>query len=210
MTGTGTPQRTASANTAGAAVHWYPNLRHRNGLRADGEWAILSPSMRFLAVPVILLVSAFSAFAADISGMWQLTIETPNGKAESSIELMQEDGKLTGVIQNEYGIADIEGTIKDNDMSFTRKVMQNGKAVTVATFAGKIAYSGKAESFSHVAFKISGTFKLYDGSQEPGPQKRSRLEAFARRVHARFLIPSCFFFDALQIPSCMFPHSSVN
>ncbi|MGD1071560.1 MAG: hypothetical protein ABSB15_15580 [Bryobacteraceae bacterium] len=121
--------------------------------------------MRFLAVPVILLVSAFSAFAADISGIWRLMIDTPSGKVESSLELMQDDGKLTGTVQNEYGSADIEGTIKDSDVSFTRKVMQNGKPVTVATFAGKIAYSGKAESFSHVAFKISGTFTMYDGSQ---------------------------------------------
>jgi hypothetical protein len=121
--------------------------------------------MRFLTVAAILLFIGFPASAADISGNWQLTIEMPNGKAESSLQLRQDDDKLTGLLQNEYGIVEIEGTIKDDAVSITRKATSDGKTITVATFSGKIAYSGKAESFTHVAFKISGTFRLNDGTQ---------------------------------------------
>jgi hypothetical protein len=84
------------------------------------ENALIFTRHAFPRGPGRLLVSAFSALAADVSGMWQPTIDTRTGKAESSLELMREDGKLNGTIQN-------------------------GKSVTIITLAGKITCSEKKQ-----------------------------------------------------------------
>ena len=108
--------------------------------------------MRLFTVFAAFLLSALSCLAADISGAWALSVDTPNGKIESTVDMKQDGEKLTGTLHNQFGDAPISGTVKDTVIEFTQKLDMNGTAVT-------IGYSGKVDS---AAGTMSGKFKFGD------------------------------------------------
>jgi len=106
--------------------------------------------MRIFAV---LLLASISAFAADVTGTWQLTVDTPNGKFESTVELKQDGDKLTGTLHNQFGDSTITGTVKDNDIALAQKLDMNGQTVS-------ITYTGKVDAGTPA--KMVGKFKFGD------------------------------------------------
>jgi hypothetical protein len=71
----------------------------------------------------LLLFGAFVlvAAAADITGTWKASIETPNGARETTFVFKADGDKLTGTVAGgRGGEAPIEnGKIKGDDVSFT-------------------------------------------------------------------------------------------
>lgn len=68
----------------------------------------------------IVLASAFSALAADVTGNWKATAEGPNGAMERTFALKVDGEKLTGETVSSFaGKSEIrEGTIKGDDINF--------------------------------------------------------------------------------------------
>jgi hypothetical protein len=68
----------------------------------------------------ILVATALSVLAADVSGNWKATAEGPNGAMERTFALKVEGEKLTGeTVSSFVGKSAIrEGTIKGDDIKF--------------------------------------------------------------------------------------------
>jgi hypothetical protein len=109
--------------------------------------------MRFHAALAVLLFSSVSAFAADVTGAWNFSVDTPNGKFESTVELKQEGDKVSGTLHNQFGDSPVTGTVKESDFSLVQKLDMNGQSMT-------ITYEGKVDAGTPA--KITGKFKFGD------------------------------------------------
>jgi len=65
-----------------------------------------------------LFLFAACAFAADVSGRWQVNVETNQGSGAPLVELQQQGEKLTGTFHSQIlGDAKLTGTVKGNASS---------------------------------------------------------------------------------------------
>jgi hypothetical protein len=84
---------------------------------------------------LIFLLAALSvaAFAADVTGNWKASLETPNGTMEFTYVLKADGNTVTGTIQSQMGEMKLdEGKLDGDKISFS---------ITVENF-GKISYAG--------------------------------------------------------------------
>jgi hypothetical protein len=81
--------------------------------------------------------AASSAVAANISGVWNFTVETPAGTGTPTFTLKQEGEKITGTYKGQLGEAPVSGTIKGSDVTLMIKVAPQGEEITV-TYTGKV------------------------------------------------------------------------
>jgi hypothetical protein len=95
---------------------------------------------------VFLLLSSFvlspaadaPAKAADLTGTWDLTIETSQGTGHPVFTLKQEGDKLTGKYTGLFGEADLTGTITADHFTFSFTANIQGNDV-------KLTYTGTTE-----------------------------------------------------------------
>ena len=88
-----------------------------------------------IALPAIAL--ACVALAADISGSWEFTVDTPQGSGTPSFEFKQVGEKLTGTYSGQFGTAKLSGTVKGDQVEFTFEIPD---------MDGKVHYKGTVES----------------------------------------------------------------
>jgi hypothetical protein len=96
----------------------------------------------------LLAALALVASAADVSGTWKGSMETPGGSMESTIVLKAEGAKLTGMIQGGPG-GDMkidEGKVEGDKVSFSI-TMEFGKLTYAGTFTAdelklKVSFGG--------------------------------------------------------------------
>jgi elongation factor P hydroxylase len=96
----------------------------------------------------LMALFAFTASAADISGNWKGTAETPNGTVERTFVFKVDGHKLTGeTVSNMFGKSAIEdGKVDGDDVSFVITINMQGTE-------GKVNYKGKIEADT-IQFKI--------------------------------------------------------
>jgi hypothetical protein len=115
--------------------------------------------VRFIAklgvITTALAVSAAAAFAADITGRWTLTVETPGGTRQSTVEFKQDGKNLTGAIHSQVGDAPLTGSVDGDQVSFSVTRERDGQQF-------KIDYSAKVEDA-----KMTGTVKFGDNDAIP-------------------------------------------
>ena len=111
--------------------------------------------MKFLTVSALLLVSALCALAADVTGAWAISMETPNGKRDSTLTFKQDGEKLTGTMSGQNGDTPLTGTVKGNDVAFSVTREFGGQSM-------KIDYTAKVEGT-----KLNGTLKFGDQGEIP-------------------------------------------
>ncbi len=100
---------------------------------------------------VLMLCMSF-AFAADVTGTWQITVETSQGSGTPTVVLKQQGEQLTGTFTSQiFGEAKIAGTVKGSAIEF-------GFEGDVAGQKIKITYKGTVES----ATAMKGT-AVYEG-----------------------------------------------
>jgi len=103
---------------------------------------------------VTLAVSMLScaAFAADISGAWQFTLETPKSKGSPSFEFKQDGEKLTGTYSGKFGKATLLGTVKGDQVEFV---------FDAPNTTGKFHYTGTIDGPTSMkgAFELEGSEK---------------------------------------------------
>ncbi len=76
-------------------------------------------TLAVLAIAATLFVAA-PAQAADVSGEWSITVNASQGPIPATLKLKVEGEKLTGVIAGgEGGEMPLEGTVKDNEITFS-------------------------------------------------------------------------------------------
>lgn len=97
---------------------------------------------------ILMLALALAASAADVSGTWKGTIETPGGAFENTFVLKAEGAKLTGTLQGGPGgeMKIDEGKVDGDKVSFSI-TMEFGKLTYAGTFTAddlklKVSMSG--------------------------------------------------------------------
>ena len=75
--------------------------------------------------------------AVDVTGVWDMSVETPNGTIDNIATLKQEGEKLTGTLSSQMGEIAMEGTVVGNEIKWVLNIDMGGQQVAIA-FAGKI------------------------------------------------------------------------
>jgi osmotically-inducible protein OsmY len=88
----------------------------------------------------LMALGALTASAADISGNWKGTADTPNGTVERTFVFKVDGHKLTGeTTSNMFGKSTIEdGQVDGDNVTFSITVNVQGNE-------GKVTYKGKVE-----------------------------------------------------------------
>jgi hypothetical protein len=85
-----------------------------------------------------LAVPAVAAAQANITGLWEVTIDSPQGPMSIDAELKQNGEALTGMITSPMGNTEIKGTFKNNELAFSYSVPLQGQNLDIS-MTGKLA-----------------------------------------------------------------------
>jgi hypothetical protein len=115
--------------------------------------------MRWIFALVIMLMLTFIAVAADVTGTWKGTMETPMGAMENTISLKADGGKLSGSVKTDMFEANIEnGKLNGDKVSFVINIE-----------FGTLTYEGSLAG-DELKLNVTGP----DGSQTPLNAKRQK------------------------------------
>jgi hypothetical protein len=73
----------------------------------------------------------------DVSGTWDMSVETPQGTMTLTSTFKQDGEKLTGTQSSQMGEMPLEGTMKGADIAFAIVIDMQGQQMTI-TYAGKV------------------------------------------------------------------------
>jgi hypothetical protein len=114
-------------------------------------------TVRRMLVISLAAVGAFSAvaFAADanVTGTWNMTVESPMGTGNPVFTLTQKGADVTGTYKGQLGEAPVKGTVKGNALELKYNINAQGTelAITYAgtvegdTMKGKVSYGDMGE-----------------------------------------------------------------
>jgi hypothetical protein len=100
----------------------------------------------FAIAAIAVLALAGSIFAQDkpketpkidVSGTWDLTVDTPQGAMSLTSTFKQDGEKLTGTQSSQMGEMPLEGTLKGADIAFAIVIDMQGQQMTIA-YTGKV------------------------------------------------------------------------
>jgi hypothetical protein len=113
-------------------------------------------------ISVLLLCASF-AFAADISGTWQLEVETSQGSGSPTVAFVQKGEQLSGTFTSQiFGDAKLVGTVKGNNVEFVFEGNAGGQKLNVkyrgtiespTTMKGTAVYTGFDDNVTWSATK---------------------------------------------------------
>jgi hypothetical protein len=114
---------------------------------------LLIASIAILTVFAAAVVTTTNAQSTNVTGKWNLTIETQAGTGNPSVTLKQEGEQLTGNYKGRFGEAPLKGTVKGKDIQFSFKVDAQGQELQVEysgavdgdTMKGKVKFGDFAE-----------------------------------------------------------------
>lgn len=91
---------------------------------------------------------ATPAGAATLTGVWNFTVETPNGTGNPVITFKQDGENLSGTYKGQLGEYPVTGTLKGSDATFRIKVNVQGQDLEITfkgMLEGKDSMKGKAQ-----------------------------------------------------------------
>ena len=108
---------------------------------------LLAISAAALVTTFVMMVLPVGVYAANVTGEWNLSVETPNGAGTPTLILKQDGETLTGTYKGRFGEAPLKGTIKDNAIKFTVTINVQGQDLEIE-YAGTVdgdSMKGKAK-----------------------------------------------------------------
>ena len=78
-----------------------------------------------------------SGQSTNVTGTWNMTVETQAGSGNPTFILKQEGETITGTYKGQFGEAPVKGTIKGNEIKFTVKVDAQGQQLEIE-YAGTV------------------------------------------------------------------------
>jgi len=122
---------------------------------------------RGLTIGILALGSlaalAFAATAVDVNGVWELTMQTPQGDMTADATFVQDKEAFKFTMPGPQGMEmNGEGTVKDKDLEWT---------VTVSTQMGEfvLVFKGKVEGET-----MSGEVQMGDFGTAPWTAKKKK------------------------------------
>ncbi len=92
-----------------------------------------------LASTLFVGLSAFTAnanrFLADLSGSWNVSVQTPDQTVASTLVVEQKGDSITGVLSSEIGQANVRGAVKGDTVNFSFGLDMGGQAIDIAATA---------------------------------------------------------------------------
>jgi hypothetical protein len=73
----------------------------------------------------------------DVTGVWDMVVESPQGSMDLVATFKQEGEKLTGTQASQMGEITLEGTVVGNEIKYVINIDMNGQQMAIA-FAGKV------------------------------------------------------------------------
>lgn len=126
-----------------------------------------------LTAAVVVAFTAVPAFAqTGPAGEWQITMSTPQGATDSTLELTVNGDKVTGQLSNAMGPVGVSGTTADNAVKLTAEINIQSMALT-------LAIDGKVTGDT-----MDGTVKVGDFGEFPFTGKRAGAAAAAATAAA--------------------------
>lgn len=98
----------------------------------------------------VLLATSSMAADANVTGEWDMTVESQAGVGTPHFSLKQDGNKVTGTYKGMLGESPVTGTVKGNDISLSFDVNTQGMELHVS-------YSGTVDGAT-----MKGTVKLGD------------------------------------------------
>ncbi len=108
---------------------------------------------RLLALALV----SMAAFAADISGTWNATVELDVGSGTPTFVLKQTGDQITGTYSGAMGEAKVKGTITGDKVEFRFDVAPDSDTVT-AVYTGTLAGDKTMKGTVKIGTVGSGTF----------------------------------------------------
>jgi hypothetical protein len=98
-------------------------------------------------------VVSLAAMAADVSGNWNLSVETAQGTRTPTMTLAQKGEELTGTYHSQRGDQPLTGSIKGKDVKFSYTIGGGDRSLTINyegtldgdTIAGKVVMGQMGE-----------------------------------------------------------------
>ena len=107
-----------------------------------------------IAVALFLAASPWAAAqTSDISGSWEITINTPQGPRSTRVSFKQVGDKLEGALRGPSGELPVEGTVSGNLVKFSFKVTIEGNEMLISmsgsvdggSMKGAVDFGGMAQ-----------------------------------------------------------------
>lgn len=100
----------------------------------------MSKSRAFLSAALMVLsLSAFSSaasrFRADLSGTWNVSVQTPDQTVGSILTVTQKGDSLSGSLESEIGQAPVKGVVKGDTVSFAFGLDMGGQVIDIRASA---------------------------------------------------------------------------
>jgi hypothetical protein len=93
----------------------------------------------------------------NITGAWEMTVETPQGQMIITANYKQEGETLTGTHASEMGEAPLKGTVKGADVEYTVTIDMGGQQMAIVHRAkvdgDTLVGSADIEGMGSIAFK---------------------------------------------------------
>lgn len=97
-------------------------------------------TMAALVVLALFLSAATAVQAADVTGNWKSTFETPRGTMERTFVFKQDGNKLTGKIITPRGEAEIkDGKVSGDEIEFSVEQQRPGGEKVVVPYKAKVS-----------------------------------------------------------------------
>ena len=84
-----------------------------------------------------LALPAVAAAQSNVTGPWEVTIDSPQGAMSIDADLKQDGEALTGNITSPMGNVELKGTFKNDELSFSYSVPLQGQNLDI-TMTGKL------------------------------------------------------------------------
>lgn len=117
--------------------------------------------MLLAASAAVMLGTSAMAADADVSGEWDLTVESQMGTSNPHFSLKQQGDKVTGTYKGMLGEAPVTGTVKGNEVAFSIQVNAQGTDL-------EVIYTGTVEGAA-----MKGTVKVGDMGEGKFTAKKS-------------------------------------
>jgi hypothetical protein len=97
---------------------------------------VLVAAVALAAMPAFAQEAA-KANKVDVTGTWELTVESPQGAMTITANYKQDGETLTGSHVSEMGESPLKGTVKGVDITYTLSLDAGGQQITI-THKGKV------------------------------------------------------------------------
>ena len=120
-------------------------------------FSITRRALMLAALSLTLAPWALAQDATNVTGTWAFDVTTDQGTGNPTIVFKQDGEKLTGRYSGTFGEADVTGTLKGKDITFSFSADVQGFALT-STYKGTVDTATTMKGTLEISQVGAGTF----------------------------------------------------